>query len=173
MLQVNPHSMQNNHVNRWTLNQDHRLDHRLELLSPMIYLYCTFTIDLLLGTPTAKGARYNTDFTLCSICQKNRENCLWKNKLLTTRFWNSQERCMVMDTILKSADALENWQVTTLNPRMHHGTEHAASTFNWMWREVGMGDPSVKHNTIQWCQIFSCEQVCHQLRSDHSVNNIV
>ena len=48
----------------------------------------------------------------------------------TVKFWNSQEtgQNMVMDTILKAADALENWQVKTLNPRMHHGTEHATST---------------------------------------------
>ena len=46
------------------------------------------------------------------------------------RFWNSQEtgQNVVMDTIQKSADALENQQVKTLNPRMHHGTEHATST---------------------------------------------
>ena len=63
------------------------------------------------------------------FARNKQRNSLWRSQLPTRRFWNSQDRAkMVMDTILKSADALENWQVKTSNPRMHHGTEHATRT---------------------------------------------
>ena len=48
-----------------------------------------------------------------ALFAKNKQrSCMWRSQLPTTRFWNPQEtgQCLVMDTIPKSANALENWQ---------------------------------------------------------------